>query len=432
MENLGWGSAVPDESFAQRVEVSAAREEWAAEAAGYVDLLAAALPTALAVDHIGSTSVPGLPAKDCLDLMVRVADLDEDAIVAALTVHGFRLRPEPWNHAEVTEGVTHPKLVFAGPVGSRAVNVHVRVAGGRNVRYALLFRDFLRADTAARDAWGAFKKSLAVSVEDLMDYGQIKATALPLLMRAAEDWAARTAWDVAPTSSEVPPVLGVDGCRAGWVGVLLAAYDDEVLVARSIGDLVSSARRRAPGLAVVAVDMPIGLSERTTAPGRPARAPAAPGRPEVVGVPGADAGRHLQSTHVEASAANREASGGSGLSIQAFRLVPKILEVDAFVRGALRARSSRRIPRSASPRSTRPVSSPPSAPRPARGAGPTPCDARASRRRRTTAVRGTAWTTCSTPASSPGRRPGSLPVRPRPCPTPPESFSDGIPAAIRV
>ena len=189
----------PDELFARRVEVSAYRETWPAEAAAYVDLLRKTLPAATAIDHIGSTSVPGLPAKDCLDLMVQVTELDEVATVPALSARGFRLRPEPWNHDEVTDGISHPKLVFAGPVGGRRVNVHVRVAGGRNVRYALLFRDCLRADPEARAAWGAFKTRLAQSVPDLMDYGQIKASVQPLLMQRAEIWAADTGWAVERT-----------------------------------------------------------------------------------------------------------------------------------------------------------------------------------------------------------------------------------------
>jgi GrpB-like predicted nucleotidyltransferase (UPF0157 family) len=60
------------------------------------------------------------------------------------------------------------------------------------VRYALLFRDYLRADHAARAAWGAFKQRLATSVPDLMDYGQIKAPATEILMAGAERWAGET------------------------------------------------------------------------------------------------------------------------------------------------------------------------------------------------------------------------------------------------
>src|SRR5215213_11678732 len=113
-----------DETSSERVEVVPADPAWTAEAAAYADLVREALPDAVAVDHIGSTSVPGLPAKDCLDLMVQVAELDEDAVTAALAARGLRVRPEAWNHDEVTEGISHRKLVFAGPVGGRPANVH--------------------------------------------------------------------------------------------------------------------------------------------------------------------------------------------------------------------------------------------------------------------------------------------------------------------
>src|SRR5688500_18804171 len=62
----------PDEKFAQGVEVVPYRPQWATEGREIAAVLARMLPEARAVDHIGSTSVPGLPAKDCIDLMVRV------------------------------------------------------------------------------------------------------------------------------------------------------------------------------------------------------------------------------------------------------------------------------------------------------------------------------------------------------------------------
>ena len=151
--------------------------------------------TAIAVDHVGSTSVPGLAAKDCIDVQVRVAALDEGWTISRLEPIGFRCRPEPWNHVEVTGGVASRKLVFAPPPGQRLCNVHVREAE-RGIRFALLFRDYLRADESARQAWGAFKQRLAASVPDLADYGQIKAPATEVLIRAAEMWAAETGWTV--------------------------------------------------------------------------------------------------------------------------------------------------------------------------------------------------------------------------------------------
>jgi predicted RNase H-like nuclease/GrpB-like predicted nucleotidyltransferase (UPF0157 family) len=320
----------PDEASAQRVEVLPYREGWAAEAATYVELLWGLLPEAVAIDHIGSTSVPGLAAKDCLDLMVQVRDLDEAAVVAGVGPQGFRLRPEPWNRDEVTDGVSHPKLVFAPPEGGRAVNVHVRIAGGRNVRYALLFRDFLRADPSSREAWGAFKSRLAETVGDIYDYGQIKAAAQPLLMRAAEQWAAETGWSAQRVHGA--SVLGVDGCRAGWVGVLVTETATQVVVAEAVEDLVRSALTVTPDLAVVAIDIPIGLPDRGRRQADTlARLRLPPGRKSSV-FPTPTRVTAAEETYPDANAASRATTDGRGLSRQAFAIVPKILEVDAYVR----------------------------------------------------------------------------------------------------
>ncbi|WP_151083494.1 DUF429 domain-containing protein [Nocardioides cynanchi] len=126
-------------------------------------------------------------------------------------------------------------------------------------------------------------------------------------------------------------VLGVDGCRAGWVGVLLEGETATAMVGATIGDLVTAAHLACPELAVVGIDIPIGLPDaaprqadvmaRTRLPrGRKSSVFPAPSRAAVAAT-----------SHPEASAANREAVG-VGLSVQAFHLVPKILEVDAYVR----------------------------------------------------------------------------------------------------
>jgi GrpB-like predicted nucleotidyltransferase (UPF0157 family) len=191
-----WNMPFSDERL--QVAVIDYRPSWTAE----FNTLAAALHEALGdsadgIDHVGSTSVPGLPAKDCIDVQVRVTSLDEARIAARFEAIGFRRRPEPWNRSELSSGKEYRKLVFAPPVGARSCNIHVREGGGGNARYALLFRDFLRADDGARKAWGAFKQRLAISAPDLMDYGQIKAPATDILMAAAERWATDIGW-IAP------------------------------------------------------------------------------------------------------------------------------------------------------------------------------------------------------------------------------------------
>lgn len=183
----------PDEKFFKHVELVQYRPEWAGEGLELAAGLAQMPPGAKATDHIGSTSVPGLPAKDCIDLMVRVASLP-DMDLSPLTRAGYRERPEEWNRVETLGTTTHPKRVFAPPVGGRAFNVHVREAHREPARYARLFRDFLRAKDEHRDTWGRFKLRVAEECPDIYVYGQMKATVQPLLMALAEQWAAENGW----------------------------------------------------------------------------------------------------------------------------------------------------------------------------------------------------------------------------------------------
>lgn len=168
---------------------------WPAEFVALASRVKAALGTvAVRVDHVGSTSVPGLAAKDCIDVQVEVHALAEGPISSRFAEIGFRLRPEPWNRVEDTPGGPCPKLVFAPPAGERASNIHVLAAASQAVRCKLLFRDFLRANDTARDAWGDFKQRLALMTTDLYQYGQAKAGPTQILMIAAEGWASSTRW----------------------------------------------------------------------------------------------------------------------------------------------------------------------------------------------------------------------------------------------
>ena len=81
-----------------RVVLTDWRPEWAAESEALANRLKAALgPTALRIDHIGSTSVPGLMAKDVIDMQVIVATLDRNAIIETLTGARFVQKYAEWN-----------------------------------------------------------------------------------------------------------------------------------------------------------------------------------------------------------------------------------------------------------------------------------------------------------------------------------------------
>lgn len=122
---------------------------------------------------------------------VEARALDEDMITGCLGRIGFRLRPGPWNRAEPAPDGLCPKLVFAPPEGERASNVHVVEAGSEAARRKLLFRDFLRAHPAARDAWSDFKLRLAAMTSDIYQYGRAKAGPTEILLIAVESWARR-------------------------------------------------------------------------------------------------------------------------------------------------------------------------------------------------------------------------------------------------
>jgi GrpB-like predicted nucleotidyltransferase (UPF0157 family) len=154
---------------------------------------------ALRIDHIGSTSIPGMQAKDVIDVQVTVASLGaRDEITKRFDGIGFVARPYFGDHVPPggsEDEAEWSKLVFAPPDRMRVCNVHVRERGRANQRYALLFRDFLRADRDAVAAWIGMKQRLAEQYpDDSMTYGYVKDAATDVLLLAAERWASDTGW----------------------------------------------------------------------------------------------------------------------------------------------------------------------------------------------------------------------------------------------
>lgn len=134
-----------------------------------------------------------------------------------------------------------------------------------------------------------------------------------------------------PVLEVTTPVLGVDGCAEGWVGVCLRPdLPPTVLVGSSVAALLDLARTTGP-VGVVAIDIPIGLPDSS---GRRADALARqelPGKGPSVFTTLTRAAYQAE-TYAEAREANVAATGGASASAQAYALAPKILEVDAWVR----------------------------------------------------------------------------------------------------
>lgn len=160
---------------------------------------------ALRIDHIGSTSVPNLAAKDIIDLQITVATLDP-AVSTKMTTHGYRrVERITGDHRPPTDQRPDEqwrKWFFNAPVDQRPTNLHMRMAGHANQRYALLFRDYLRAHSMAAEAYAQVKMALAKRDNaDLDFYYDVKDPVCDIIMAGAEEWAARTAWTLGPTDA---------------------------------------------------------------------------------------------------------------------------------------------------------------------------------------------------------------------------------------
>lgn len=175
---------------------------------GEFERIAAALRSALGahalrVDHIGSTSVPNLSAKDVIDIQITVREFSP-AISEGLQKAGFVLLPEVTaDHVpsgyDVVPG-DWSKRLFVQPPGQRRVNVHVRRAGKPNQRYALLVRDFLRARPEVAAAYAELKGRLAAALANPADYPEVKDPAVDLIYFAAEAWADTSGWKPPPVA----------------------------------------------------------------------------------------------------------------------------------------------------------------------------------------------------------------------------------------
>lgn len=154
---------------------------------------------ALRIDHIGSTGVPGLAAKDVIDVQITVADLDRsDQVTEPLRAAGFRQGNEFVYDEFRTRAATDPelrKLYMREPEGERRVHIHIREQGRFNQRYALLFRDYLRASEVVRTEYEVVKRRAAQLFPDSIDgYLYLKDPVFHIIYEAACLWARSVAW----------------------------------------------------------------------------------------------------------------------------------------------------------------------------------------------------------------------------------------------
>ncbi|MCA6109500.1 GrpB family protein [Bradyrhizobium cenepequi] len=117
---------------------------------------------ALAIEHIGSTAVPGLPSKPIIDLLVGVRSLEEakERCVGPIEELGYIYIPEyaSWLPSEL--------FFRKGPPGPWTHHVHLMEPSHPRWEALLVFRDYLRAHPEAARAYADIKRALAASSKD--------------------------------------------------------------------------------------------------------------------------------------------------------------------------------------------------------------------------------------------------------------------------
>ena len=134
------------------------------------------------VHHIGSTAVPGLPAKPIIDLLVEVADIEK------VDVHNDRL-VELGYIPKGEFGIAGRRFFIKGSEEDRSHHIHVFQTGSPCVAQHLVLRDYLVAHPEDAEAYGRLKEVLARQFpDDIMGYMRGKNDFLQDLLEKAGAW----------------------------------------------------------------------------------------------------------------------------------------------------------------------------------------------------------------------------------------------------
>ena len=174
-------------------ELAPYRPSWPEDARRIVNRIQMACGAkALRVDHIGSTAVPGMDAKDIIDIQITVASPDvADELNDPLANVGYpRIEQITTDSPHTDDLALWRKRFHCAADPGRPTNVHIRVDGWPGQQFALLFRDWLTANAGVREDYLA-AKGRALSAPD---YAQAKEPWFTDIYPRAWEWAATTGW----------------------------------------------------------------------------------------------------------------------------------------------------------------------------------------------------------------------------------------------
>jgi GrpB-like predicted nucleotidyltransferase (UPF0157 family) len=161
-----------------RIQLVPSDPQWASHFSRLEARIRAALgEIALLIEHVGSTSIPGLAAKPIIDLVLVVPDTtDEPSYVAALEDAGFvlRVREPDWYEHRLFKTLEDD------------TNIHTFSQGCEEVDRMLAFRDWLRRHEADRRRYEETKKQLASQVwRHVQDYADAKSEVVQEILSRA-------------------------------------------------------------------------------------------------------------------------------------------------------------------------------------------------------------------------------------------------------
>ncbi len=142
-------------------------------------IVAAIGPWLAGIEHIGSTSVPGLAAKPIIDIFVGVRSLDDaQHCIAPLATAGYVFKPD--------DTIPGRRYFNKGPQDNHR-HLHMVELGGEIWQDQLLFRNYLRARPDMAAAYAALKRTLAETFHaDREGYTDAKTHFIQLVLRAAK------------------------------------------------------------------------------------------------------------------------------------------------------------------------------------------------------------------------------------------------------
>lgn len=164
----------------KRIEITSYQKKWPQEFQNIKAKILNSIDHDCPIEHIGSTSIPNMPAKNIIDIQLGIDDFDQvELIQPALEklglkfVKGFVVDHIPFASREKTNSQWE-KRFFKGIVDGRFVHLHIRKINNPNWDYATIWRDYMRENKPARTAFAEFKQRLSINLTDLKNYADIK------------------------------------------------------------------------------------------------------------------------------------------------------------------------------------------------------------------------------------------------------------------